>query len=245
MLWAGAVVFFRVGAVLAVLPGLGEQSIPVRVRLVLALALTVIAAPAVTAAHTFPEPGLGTVARLVLTEVVAGLALGLALRLMVMALQIAGSIAAQATSLSQLLGGAAGEPLPTIGHILTVAGLALLMLTGLHVKAAALLILSYDLLPIGLFPDPASVGQWGRAAASQAFILGFTLAAPFVLISVLYNLTLGVINRAMPQLMVALVGAPLITFGAIALLAITAPYLLQVWLDAVDRVIANPFAVVR
>ena len=226
---------------MAVLPGLGEQTVPVRIRLILALALAVIATPAVSAAQALPAPSLAAIARLVLTEAAAGLVLGLALRFMVMALQIAGSIAAQAMSLSQLFGGAGGEPLPTLGHILTVAGLALLMLTGFHVKAASLLILSYALMPIGMVPDAAAIGEWGRAAISHSFTLAFTLAAPFVLVSVLYNLMLGVINRAMPQLMVALVGAPLITFAAVALLAICAPYLLQVWLQAMDAVIANPF----
>ncbi|MFC3118840.1 flagellar biosynthetic protein FliR [Jhaorihella thermophila] len=38
--------------------------------------------------------------------------------------------------------------------------------------------------------------------------LPFSLSAPFVIASLLYNLTLGAINRAMPQLMVTLVGAP-------------------------------------
>ncbi|MHA6327126.1 flagellar biosynthetic protein FliR [Roseivivax sp. CAU 1753] len=240
-LWAGGVVFLRAGAVMSVLPGLGEQTVPMRIRLALALALCVIATPAIMTDQALPQPSLGSISLLVFTEAIAGLALGLALRFMVMALQIAGSIAAQATSLSQLLGGAAGEPMPTIGHILTMAGLALLMLTGMHVKAVSLLILSYNLMPVGAFPDPASLGQWGRSAVSHAFVLAFTLAAPFVLISVLYNLMLGVINRAMPQLMVALVGAPLITFGAISMLAISAPYLLQVWINAVDAVLANPF----
>ena len=59
--------------------------------------------------------------------------------------------------------------------------------------------------------------------------------------SVIYNLTLGVINKAMPQLMVAFVGAPVITFGAIALLLVSAPLLLSVWLQAFEAFLAAPF----
>ena len=69
------------------------------------------------------------------------------------------------------------------------------------------------------------LSQWGIDKVSGAFAMAFRLAAPFVIVSVLYNITLGVINRAMPQLMVAFVGAPVITAGGLALLALMSPIL--------------------
>ena len=234
-------VFVRVGAVLALVPGLGEQSVPMRLRLAIAAVISLIAAPAVAGVYDLSVETPADLLRLLPAEAVTGLALGLSLRLLIVALQVAGSIAAQVTSLAQLLGGAAGEPLPTIGHILTMAGLALLMITGFPVKIVSLVILSYDVLPPGRYPLPGDTAVWGSSAVSSSFALGFSLAAPFVLISALYNLTLGVINRAMPQLMVALVGAPLITFGAIAMLMLSAPVLLAVWLKAADAILLNPF----
>ena len=74
----------------------------------------------------------------------------------------------------------------------------------------------------------------------SAFTLAFTLAAPFVITSVVYNLALGVINRAMPQLMVAFVGAPVITFGAIFLLFLSAPLVLTVWNAEFTSFLGNP-----
>jgi len=85
------------------------------------------------------------------------------------------------------------------------------------------------------------VEEAGRQRISESFSLAFRLAAPFVILSVLYNLTLGVINKAMPQLMVAFVGAPVITFGAIALLLISAPIMLAAWLHAFESFLAAPF----
>ena len=74
----------------------------------------------------------------------------------------------------------------------------------------------------------------------SAFALAFTLAAPFVITSLVYNLALGVINRAMPQLMVAFVGAPVITFGAVFLLFLSAPLILSVWNAEFLAFLANP-----
>jgi flagellar biosynthetic protein FliR len=240
-LWGALVVFLRIGAALAVLPGLGEQVLSVRLRLLVGLMLTAAVAPAVLPGLDLPPPGLAVLARALATETIAGLFLGLMLRLFVLALQTAGAIAAQSTSLSQLMGQQGLDPLPALGHILTTAALASLMLTGFHVKAAGFLILSYELIPALSFPGPAALAEAGRARVSQSFALGFSLAAPFVILSVLYNLTLGVINKAMPQLMVAFVGAPVITFGSIALLLVAAPVMLTVWLQAFDGFLAAPF----
>lgn len=216
---------------------------PVRLKLVLAFAFTLIVAPAIPA--TAPPADVGALAAIALSEISAGVLIGLALRLFVLALQTAGSIAAQSTSLSQVLGGAAADPLPAMGYILVIGGLALAVMSGLHVKAAQLIILSYDVLSFGRVLDGTMVSAWGVQQVAHAFSLAFTLAAPFVILSVLYNFALGAINRAMPQLMVAFVGAPLITAGGLALLLIASPHILTVWINAMDAFMANPFEMSR
>ena len=51
---------------------------------------------------------------------------------------------------------------------------------------------------------------------------------------------MGVINRAMPQLMVALVGAPAITGASAVLLFLAAPLILTVWKTTMVAVLADP-----
>jgi flagellar biosynthetic protein FliR len=97
------------------------------------------------------------------------------------------------------------------------------------------------MFPMGRFPAAAALSDWGIHQVSHAFSLAFSLAAPFVIVSVLYNLTLGVINRAMPQLMVAFVGAPVITAGGLFLLFLLAPLIVTRWHDALVLFLANPF----
>ena len=92
-----------------------------------------------------------------------------------------------------------------------------------------------------MVPDISAIAQWGVMQITQAFALAFTLAAPFIIVSVLYNVTLGVINRAMPQMMVVFVGAPVITGAGLFLLFLLSPTLLNLWADALVLFIANPF----
>jgi flagellar biosynthetic protein FliR len=238
LLWQGFAVFLRVSALVSLLPAFGEQSVPIRVKLGIALAFTMIIAPAVATPPAAMR--MDTVIWFAPTEIAAGVLLGIGIRLFILALQTAGSIAAQSTSLAQLLGGAQAEPVPAMGHILVMGGIALAVMTGLHVRVAQMVILSYEMLPMGQLPSGTDISEWGVDQVRRAFALAFTLAAPFVILSVLYNIALGVINKAMPQLMVAFVGAPVITAGGLLLLCLCAPLLLSTWLEALNSFIANP-----
>lgn len=239
-LLAGGLVFLRVGAAFLVLPAIGEHYIPMRVRLGAALAMTVLLTPALAADLVPDVAEAAAFTGHVMTETLAGLLIGLSVRFVAMALQIAGSMAAQATSLSQIAGGATPEPQPAIAGFLLLSGLTLAVMSGLHVLVARMLIESYDILPAGRMPLARDVGAWGVARVGRAFSLAFSLAAPFLIASVLYNLALGVINKAMPQLMVAFVGAPAITMGGLLLLLLTTPFLLPVWLRVMQAALASP-----
>lgn len=235
-------VFVRVSSAVALLPALGEQVLSVRVKLVCSFLLTFAIYPAV--AQTFvPNSNLEAleIIRIFSTELFVGFFIGISLRLFIFSIQTAGSIAAQSTSLAQLMGQSGIDPLPAIGHILTMAALALLVIFNLPTKFTGYFIVSYQLFPAMHTLEPSTVADGGRILVSRSFALAFTLAAPFLILSALYNVTLGVINRAMPQLMVAFVGAPLITWGAISLLLLSAPLMLAVWLEKVEQFLRAPF----
>ncbi|MEL7211306.1 MAG: flagellar biosynthetic protein FliR [Pseudomonadota bacterium] len=242
VLWISFVVFLRVGAMMALMPGFGEQSVPQRIRLVLTFGFTLIVIPALIT--EIPEQGNLQpldILRIILVEVLAGLALGIAVRLFVLALQTSAAIAAQSTSLSQVFGGVGVDPQPAIGSILLVSGLAIAVMSGLHLQAVKLILLSYQIIPSGAFPVASDLSAWGLAQVTHAFALAFTLAAPFVIASLIYNVALGVINKAMPQLMVAFVGAPAITAGGMMLMVIAIPIMLSIWVDDLGKFFISPF----
>lgn len=240
--WSAFVVFLRVGAMMALVPAFGETVVPVRVRLALGIAFAAITWPVVGDGLQPLPTDVGSVFSTILSETGTGAFLGLMLRLFVITLQVAGTIAAQSTSLSQIFGGTAGaDPLPAMGHVLLVSGLALAVLLDLHVRVAQFLIYSYELIPAGRFPSPQVIVEAGVEEIGRSFGLAFSLAAPFLAASLLYNVTLGVINRAMPQLMVAFVGAPAITAGGLFVLFLTAPVLIGIWANAFFGFLDQPF----
>lgn len=241
MLWLGLLVFMRIGSTLSLTPAFGEQVVPVRVRLAVALAFTAIVAPAVNLGQDLASPGL----LLLLVETAIGLILGIGLRMFVLALQMAGAMAAQATSLSQMFGGVGAEPQPAFSNLLVMAALALAASLGLHLRLAEFFLLSYQIVPIGLLPAAADATPFGVSMVVQAFTLAFVISAPFAISALLYNVALGAINRAMPALMVSFIGAPVLIFGAMVLMILTLPMALTLWSTALNGYLAAPFGAVR
>lgn len=225
--WTIALVFLRVAALAMVAPIIGERVVPIRIRLVLALVLSsAVAGTGIVAEIPRDAIQLGL---LIIAETMTGLVIGMALRVFVSTLHLAGSIAAQTTSLAQLMGNPGVDPMPAMAQILVVSGLAFAASLGLHHEMIRLLVLSFETIPLGAFPDPRLVFAMGVHNLGKAMTLAFSCAAPFVVASLIYNLVLGVINRAMPQLMVAFVGAPAITLASIGLLAVTTSGVLVAW----------------
>lgn len=231
-----ALIFLRVGAVMATLPAFGETTISARIRLVLTVVFAAAVFPAVQPLlQDVPlETGFAP-------EIAIGLALGLMVRLFVLSLLTAGSITANATSLSQLFPGGA-EAQPAISKLLVMMGLALAVASGFHLRIVDYLLLTYDLLPGGQWPSSRLMAEWGIAQTGRAFALAFMISMPFVIASLVYNVALGVINRAMPQLMVMFVGAPALSLGGLVLLALVTPLAVTVWLQALNGFLAAPAA---
>ena len=228
-----AMVFTRVSLFVFVLPGLGARAVPARIRLVAALGLTgalfPLAAPLDAAADAVP---------LLLGEAMAGAYLGLAFRLLLFVLSVAGIIVAQALSLSQVFGAAIEEADTTLSTLMVLAGTTLFLTTGLAVEALAALARSYETLPPGGVPSALLAERLARGFA-DGLALGLSLAAPFVLLNLAYNALLGLMNRAMPQLMVTFVGMPAVILVGLMLLGTTISHVFAVWLDQGLRLTAG------
>ena len=153
-------VFTRIGAALFLVPGLGERAVPVRLRLGAALALAVLLAPMIAPLVDRSPTTASALAGVILAEAAVGLVIGLAFRLLVIALQIAGSVAAQNLSISQMFGaGVAPEPEPTIATLLGMGGIVLALAAGLHVHLVAALAGLYRTLPFGLMPGGGELAE--------------------------------------------------------------------------------------
>jgi flagellar biosynthesis protein FliR len=215
--------FARVGTMVMLLPGIGEQNMPSRVRLTIALVLTAILLPAHQKAYSVDLNTLGPVLTLLFEEIIIGAVLGLTARLAISALQVAGFVVAQQLGLGFVT---AIDPTQNqqgvlVGNFLTVLGITLIFATDLHHLVIAALNDSYSLFAPGEMPLTGDVAKHVTQVVATAFRIGIQLSAPFLVFGLLFNLGLGVLSRLMPQMQVFFIGLPLsILLGLVLLLLV-------------------------
>ena len=144
-------VFARVGAMVMLMPGFGETNIPVRIKLAIALLLTLIIMPLHRGAYQVDMGSLAPLVVLMLHEIVIGVVLGATARVTLSALQVAGSVIAQQLGLGFVtaVDPTQGQQGLLIGNFLTILGLTLLFATDSHHLVIAALNDSYAIFGPG------------------------------------------------------------------------------------------------
>ncbi len=174
-------VFARIGTMVMLLPGLGEMSVPVRVRLTVALVLAAVLLPLHQAAYQIDLRSFGPLIALLGQELFIGAMLGLTARLTMAGLQIAGNVIAQQLGLGFVtaVDPTQGQQSVIVGNFLTVLGVTLIFATDLHHLVIAALDDSYKLFQPGEIPLLGDVAALTTRTVAAAFRIGIQLSAPF------------------------------------------------------------------
>lgn len=208
--FAALVVFARVGTALAVLPGFSIAWVPVRVRLLVALALTVIVTPLLLPdMPPMPKAPLA-LGLLLLGEATVGFALGTLVRVMFAALQTAGTFVAFVGSFANTMtqDPVAEQQSSTISGLFSTLGVVVVFASGLDRSMLQALVDSYQVFAPGAALPFGAFGQSVARMAADSFALGIQLSAPFLALSLVYNVGAGLMARLMPQLPVFFFGLP-------------------------------------
>ncbi|MGF6307657.1 flagellar biosynthetic protein FliR [Bradyrhizobium sp. i1.8.4] len=204
-------VFARVGAMVMLLPGFGESNIPARVKLSIALLLTLIILPLHRNAYHVDLTSIPSLGVLMVQELIIGIVLGATARVTLSALNVAGSVIAQQLGLGFVtaVDPTQGQQGQIVGNFLTILGLTLLFATDSHYLVIAALSESYRIFSPGEIMPTGDVAALATSAFSAAFKIGLQLSAPFLVFGLVFNIGLGVLARLMPQMQVYFVGVPL------------------------------------
>ncbi len=216
-------VFSRIGAGLMLLPGFGEIYVAPRIRLFLALAISLAVQPLVRA--SLPEVPANALSLfiLVLGEVLIGAFLGGTARLMLAALQTAGMLVAHATNLAaaQFFDPSQGSQSTLTANFLGLLGIVLIFAANLHHLMLAALVDSYTVFPTGTAPPVADFAELATRILGDGFALALQLAAPMVIVALIFQVGLGLLARLMPQMHVFFIGLPLQILLGFAVFAMT------------------------
>lgn len=210
----------RILGLFAADPLLGSARIPARIRVGAAILLTVLLVP------TLPPPppvvlsgpaGWG----LVIQQFLIGVTIGLVVRLMFAAIEIAGELIGLQMGLgfATFIDPTRNAPVPVVTAFLTTLGsLFFLAIDGHHVVITALA-QSFHALPPGQWPD-GQLFMGVVQTATDIFASGVRIALPLIIVLLFTNLALGVMTRASPQINIFAVGFAITVVVGVAMLAV-------------------------
>ena len=232
--------FVRVLALFSALPVLGQRSVPARVRIGLALLIVVAAQPSLPA---MPEVPLDSALAflLVVQNVLVGLTLGFAVRVVFAAVEFAGELVGLQMGLNYagFFDPASGGQVTATGRFFgTLVGLLFIVING-HLLVVAAVVQSFRVFPVA--PEPFAFLRalqpqvWG----SEVFSLGLWIALPIVAMLLFVNLVLGVISRVAPQMNVFAIGFPMTLGVGLLGMLFTLPMMEVPFTMALERMLSR------
>ena len=233
--------FARIGAILMLMPALGEQMIPARMRLGFALAFTLVLYPLLSATMPALPVDVLEIFALIFHELAVGLMLGAIVRITVMATQVAGAIIAFQSGLSTAQSAdptQAGIQGAVFGSFLSFVGVTLIFATDLHHVALAAIYDSYMVFTVQtplMFDDAA---QLAIKTVAHAFTIGIQMSAPFIVFGLVFNLGAGILARLMPQMQVFFVLMPANIIGGLILFALLLTMMMGWYISAFEEHLA-------
>ncbi|MBU1348113.1 MAG: flagellar type III secretion system protein FliR [Alphaproteobacteria bacterium] len=240
--WAGGLIFARIGAILLSLPGIGESYVPPRIRLALALVVSLALWPIIAPSLPGLPASLGGAVGWIIREVVTGLMIGVILRAFTAALSVAGEVVSLQTTLSfaQTTNPLQAQPGTTIGAFLMLLGTVLIFATNTHHLFIAGLVGSYELVAPARPLVTADFVELAVRTVADSFILGVQLSAPVIVFALIFNLAAGLVGRVMPAFQIFFAAAPLSIILGLSIFALSLGVLGTVFIDRY-RALANLF----
>jgi flagellar biosynthesis protein FliR len=234
--------FIRLSSFFLVAPIFGAQSVPVRIRVMLAFVVTVLLFPAMNIQNTFDVfSPRGLV--VIFQEALIGIAMGLILNFTMAAIVMAGHAIATAMGLgfASSADPQNGVQVPTVGQFyMILATLVLLAIDG-HLVALDILANSFTRFPAGEFVLDALVFWEVGLFSTQMFVTGVLLALPVMTGVLLVNLAFGVMTRAAPQLNIFSIGFPMAMLAGFILMLLSLP----VFMPLLDTAFADTFTMLN
>lgn len=231
--------FMRIGAMMLAMPVIGTRLVPVRIKIIITMVISVMVLPLLP---ELPEVEALSLDGLFISlqQILIGLAMGFTVQLVFGALMIAGASMAMGMGLgfASMIDPTNGVNVPVISQFFIIIGTLIFLILGGHLMMIQLVVSSFQSLPIapeGVGRDAFwSIVEWG----SQMFIGAVWIALPALISMLVITLSMGVMTRAAPQLNIFSVGFPVTMFMGFIILMLTLPSFLprmnQLMLEAMQ-----------
>jgi flagellar biosynthesis protein FliR len=216
----------RILGLIAVAPPFGNSSVPVTVKIGLGALLAMIVAPAIPAIPGMDPMSLAGLL-IVTQQLIIGLSMGFAMRLIFGAVEMAGEVAGLtmgfgfATFFDPQTRGRSSA----ISQFLVLLTTLLLFATNVHLLLLSALADSFTSIPISTHPLNGEGYRQIALMGARVFSTGLQLSLPIIAALLVINFALGILTRAAPQLNLFGIGFPITLTAGFAILTLSLPFL--------------------
>ena len=219
-------VFIRVGAILMFMPVFDSKSIPLFFKVALAFATSMMLFPMLGLESL---PVFGNVFLLgvrVIAEILIGLVIGFAIKLIFAGIQLAGQLAGyqMGMALANVMDPASSQQVPLLAQFTNLFGLLIFITINAHHWFIKALKHSFEIVP------PLSASFSGSLMAQiiqmsgNVFVIGIQVGAPVIAAMLVTSVAFGLIARTVPQMNVFIVAIPLKIGVGLLFLGFSLPY---------------------
>ncbi len=229
-------VFARLSALVIAAPAFGARSVPVRIRVLMALALSLLVAPLHWGAPIARPSNLLELATMMANEILVGLGLGLGVMILLLGLTLAGHVASHMSgmALADVVDPGLDTSMPVFAQLWDLVSVSVFVLLGGHRMVLDALLGTFRWMP----PGTSALGEGALSflgeVCTQSFALGLRAAAPMILSLLVSVLVLGLISRTLPQLNILAVGLGLNSLMILATMAIGLGAILRLYQDQIE-----------
>ncbi len=226
--------FVRIGTAFMIMPSIGDAFVQPQHRLYLAMSFSLLIMPMTDQYIPNQLPSLDNLLIIILVEFLIGFFIGGIARVLFSALDVAGAIYSTMGGIrnSDLFNPILATQGSLVGAFLMITAMALFFATGLHHMMLRGLISSYEVFPFGTAPDIESLTETFARMVAACFNLGFTLAAPIVVVGLMMHLIKALFARLIPGIQIMIVFMPAqITIGLFTLMFVSS----SIFLYFLDR----------
>jgi flagellar biosynthetic protein FliR len=218
--------FLRIMAMMAVVPVLGNRAIPARVKIALAVLITIASAPLLPEQYSAPvDSYLGYVT--IIREILIGAAMGLTVRLIFAAIEMGGEIAGLQMGLSfaGYIDPSSGSNNTAVSSYFGIMAVLLFLSINGHLLLISGVVNSFQYIPVGAGDDLLGISKTITQMGAKIFSVALSISLPIIVTLLVVNIGLGIMSRIAPQLNVFAVGFPISLAVGLCAVLLLLPYM--------------------
>lgn len=216
--------FVRMNGLFITAPVWSNRLVPVQLRVALSFVMALLVLPLLPATHL--PTNILELAPLIVKELLIGAIIGFTATLIFSAVHLAGELLDidMGLSIMNVIDPFSGTQMPLIGNFKYLLALLVYLAVGGHHALIVAAVRSYQVVPLGGLSIGPQVFEAMMALASGVFAMALRIALPVLGALFLTTVALGVVNRAVPQMNVFVVGLPVKLAAGVLMLAAGLPF---------------------